>query len=158
MIRRHLVLGVLCWTLAFAAGFAGTPGAGEGAKPKTKPSPGTAKTKPSLGSIKIYGHVEAKKDKDGGLVSATLTSVNRVEYQIVLDETGRKLAAEFDGKQAKVIGRSGGPHDARTFTVESYGAIEKEPKKTVKKKVAPAKSTKTKKPRPRRSTRTKPRA
>ena len=45
MIRRHLVLGVLCWTLAFAVGFAGTPGAGEGAKPKTKPSPGTAKTK-----------------------------------------------------------------------------------------------------------------
>ena len=98
----------------------------------------------------------AERDKDGKVTKLTLTSVNRVEYRVALDEIGLKLAAEMDGKRAQVLGTYVVEEGARSLTVESYGVMQKDPKKVSDKKPVPKRRvTKTTRPAVRKKTTTK---
>ncbi|NQT53627.1 hypothetical protein HQ576_16335 [bacterium] len=119
----------------------------------TKPAP----RPPTPSRIKLYGNVAAERDKDGKVTKLTLTSVNRVEYRVALDEIGLKLAAEMDGKRAQVLGTYVVEEGARSLTVQSYGVVQKEdPKKVRDKKPVPKRRViKTTRPTVRKKTTTK---
>jgi hypothetical protein len=88
-----------------------------GSEPKSEPK----RVPPSQGSrAKLYGTVKATRDSAGAVTAVALVSVNRVTYQVVLNETGKKLGTDMDGKRAVVIGRVSGEGDVRSVNVESF--------------------------------------
>jgi hypothetical protein len=58
--------------------------------------------------------------------------VNRVTYQIALDENGKRFGEAMNGKRAAVIGRVSGEGEVRSLAVERFEEIKKgaEPQET----------------------------
>ena len=99
--------------------------AGEAAKPAKKPP---------LGSMTIYGNVEVEKNQAGKIAAVTVTTVNKITYRVVLDETGRGLGEAMAGKWAKIVGTPQGDGQTRSLTVYRYGLPGEDPKEEIKKR------------------------
>jgi len=112
--------------------------------PSKAPTKAPAKPRPAGSRMRISGDVVAARTSEGALVGVTITTVNRVPYDIVLDEKGKALAAAMAGKRAWAMGYCVIDVAKRTFTVESYGELGTQSKTgPAKPPVAPAKSKKT---------------
>ena len=74
--------------------------------------------------VTVVGKLSVTEDDDWNVTAAKVTTDGRVVYQIVLDEKGKKLAAEMDGAKVEVTGKlvkKGGP--AKWLAVISFKEI-----------------------------------
>ena len=118
--RSPTILAVsLCLMAAWLAS------AGEEAKPAKRPP---------LGSMTIYGNVDVEKSEAGKITAVTVTTINKITYRVVLDETGRGLGDGMAGKWAKIVGTPQGDGQTRNLTVYSYGPASQDRKEEIKKK------------------------
>lgn len=76
--------------------------------------------------VTLKGVVSVTRDDDDNIIEATLT-VDGTDYCIKLDEKGKKLAAEMDGKQVEVTGTVTEKDDEKLLTVESYKEVPEDP-------------------------------
>ena len=75
--------------------------------------------------VTLTGEVNVTRDDDDNIVAATLT-VGETDYKITLDEKGKKLAGEMDGKKVEVTGTVTEKDDEKCLTVESYKEVPEE--------------------------------
>lgn len=75
--------------------------------------------------VTLKGEVSVTRDDDKNIIEATLTADGN-DYCITLDEKGKKLAAEMDGKQVEVTGTVTEKDDEKWLTVESYKEVPKD--------------------------------
>ena len=73
-------------------------------------------------AVKVTGKVSVAKDDDGNITAVKITAGETVN-KVVLDDNGKKLGAEMDGKKVEATGTFSGEDDAKVFKVESFKEV-----------------------------------
>ena len=75
--------------------------------------------------VTVVGKVSVTEDDDWNVTAAKLTTDAGVVYQIVLNEKGKKLAAEMDGAKVQVTGTVATKEgSAKWLTVLTFKEVE----------------------------------
>jgi hypothetical protein len=75
-------------------------------------------------AVKVTGTISVSEDDDGNVTGVKLTVDEDTVYNIVLNEAGKKLAADMDGEKVEIVGSVAEKHEAKWITVKSFKKIE----------------------------------
>ena len=73
-------------------------------------------------AVKVTGKVSVAKDDDGNITAVKIT-VGETVNKVVLDDNGKKLGAEMNGKKVEATGTFSGEDDERVFKVASFKEV-----------------------------------
>jgi ribosomal protein S17 len=72
----------------------------------------------------VVGTVSSVKDDKGEVKTISLKVDDATTYAVTVDDNGKKLAKELDGKKASVTGEVAEKDGKKTITVKSFKAAE----------------------------------
>ena len=73
----------------------------------------------------VTGTVSAEKDGDGNVTAVNLKADDGTKYRVTVDDNGKKLVKDLDGKKAVVTGSLTEKDEQKWITVTSYKSAEK---------------------------------
>jgi hypothetical protein len=80
-------------------------------------------TKELSGSQTITGIVSVTSDKDGKITAVTVTTKEKIAYQVVMDAKGINLGEKMAGKTVKATGEAETKDNIKWLTVKTYSEI-----------------------------------